>query len=442
MVTLARQAALAIGTLVSNNVTGGIMNQLVVDCFAGSEAMMNGIVFNRNDKLILAGGGFNGRCKLYELITKLAVLNGHTITNGISTQRDRHASGSFSNSMLRRRTSSISSDRNGTHESSNGCNGSTSTSNGSSDPEIPQITYEMSLVREFEADQNDKVEPFLKVVRYSPDFDVLVTGGSDGHIRTWDLSSDSNMKCILDISAHTDEIDDLDIDPSGKQVASASLDGCAFVWDLNNGKKLFNLEFQMVSKDPSKPIKYRLRRCRFSPRRGNNTILYATMLPVVMKKPPDPCYICRWDTTQMRLEKRIHAGYDNLTNLNVSEDGRFLGVGTLLGTVAYLQYFRLQRLYRMENSHKSFVTGIQFLKCSPVTQIMAGDNEASLVTISVDNKIIVHHIPKSGKVIIHSKIITNSHYCFPTDPFAFLESSFLFVVILILVYLVIDLFGL
>lgn len=165
---------------------------------------------------------------------------------------------------------------------------------------------------------------------------------------------------------------------------------------MNSGAKLFNLEFVIPSKDSSQPIKYRLRRCRFSPMKGS-TILYASMLPVVMKKNSDPCYICKWDTDKRTLEARVLAGYDNLTNLTVSEDGRFIGVGTLSGTVAIYNTSTFKRVYRVENSHKSIVTGVQFLKSTPATQIMAGDNEASLVTISVDNKIIVHHVPRSGK---------------------------------------------
>lgn len=361
----------------------------------GGEAMMNGIVFGRDGRLLFAGGGFNGRCKIYELSTKLAVLNGHFQQNGSIPERDRHSSGSFGSSKLRRRTSSISSERNGTSEMSNGCSSAVNGFSGN-DHDIPQVTYDISLVDDFEADRNEKVEPFLKVVRYSPDQDVLVTGGSDGHIRVWKLVADASVECILDINAHSDEIDDLDIDPSGKQIASASLDGTAYVWDLSSGKRLFNLQFNVHSKDSKKPSKYRIRRCRYSPRRGN-TILHATLLPVVMKKPPDPCYICQWNTSSMILENTTHAGYDNLTNLTISEDGRFLGVGTLLGTVTIYNTQNFKPLYRAENSHKSFVTGVQFLKCSPSTQIMAGGNEASLVTISVDNKIIVHHVPRPGK---------------------------------------------
>lgn len=401
---------------------------------------MNGIVFRRNDKLVFAGGGFNGRCKLYELKTKLAVLNGHLQHNGCSSEMDQHSSGSFSDSILRRRTSSVSSERNSNIENFDRCNGSRSNGIGINDHDIPQIGYDIELAGEFEADKNEKLEPFLKVVRYSADQDILVTGGSDGHIRVWQLSSDDDIKCVRDIGAHSDEIDDLDIDPSGRQIASASLDGTAYVWELSSGKRLFKLELIIPSRDPIKPVKYRLRRCRYSTRRGSTTLV-ATLLPVVMRKPPDPCFICQWDTARMALEKRIHAGYDNLTNLTISEDGRFLGTGSLSGTVTVYNAHDFTQLYRLENSHKSFVTGVQFLKCSPTTQIMAGDNEASLVTISVDNKIIVHHVSKPGEWKIFIENNLKKFNCTP-DPYAFLESSLLFVVILILVYFITDLFGL
>lgn len=93
------------------------------------------------------------------------------------------------------------------------------------------------------------------------------------------------------------------------------------------------------------------------------------------------------------------AGLDILTNMTISDDGRFLGVGSMTGAVSVYISFSLQKLYHVENSHRSFVTGVEFLKCCQETQRLTGDNDVSLVSISVDNKIVLHHIPKQGELI-------------------------------------------
>ena len=125
-----------------------------------------------------------------------------------------------------------------------------------------------------------------------------------------------------------------------------------------------------------------------------------------------------------------------------SDDGRFLGVGTLSGAVSVYISFSLQRLYHVENAHKSFVTGVQFLKCCEETQRLTGDNDVSLVSISVDNKIVLHHIPKQGKSVMMDLYLTVTDSLSVADTIGFLGSSMLFIFTLLIVYFLMDLFGL
>lgn len=58
-------------------------------------------------------------------------------------------------------------------------------------------------------------EPLQRVVRIGRSGKLMATGGTDGHVRLWQFPS---LKQAVDISAHSREIDDLDISPNEKLV--------------------------------------------------------------------------------------------------------------------------------------------------------------------------------------------------------------------------------
>ena len=147
----------------------------------------------------------------------------------------------------------------------------------------------------------------------------------------------------------------------------------------------------------------------------NNYRLYTIMNPLVNCKPPKSSYICRWNTQTYAVEKLVKAGEESLSTMAVrfvftclnssehrincidySEDGRFVGLGTLSGSVDVYIAYSLQRIYHLSSAHNIFVTGVEFLKSSDAAQQLTGGNDASLVSVSVDNHIVVHQIPKRG----------------------------------------------
>jgi len=58
-------------------------------------------------------------------------------------------------------------------------------------------------------------EPLQRVVRIGRSGKLMATGGTDGCVRLWHFPL---LKKKIDISAHTKEIDDLDISPNEKLV--------------------------------------------------------------------------------------------------------------------------------------------------------------------------------------------------------------------------------
>ena len=53
----------------------------------------------------------------------------------------------------------------------------------------------------------------------------------------------------------------------------------------------------------------------------------------------------------------------------------------------------------MEKSHATFITGLEFLPTSEEADVIRGFSDASVVSISVDHQICVHHIPRLSEYI-------------------------------------------
>ena len=52
----------------------------------------------------------------------------------------------------------------------------------------------------------------------------------------------------------------------------------------------------------------------------------------------------------------------------------------------------------MEKSHATFITGLEFLPTTEETEAIRGFSDASVVSISIDNQVCIHHIPRLKKI--------------------------------------------
>jgi len=73
---------------------------------------------------------------------------------------------------------------------------------------------------------------------WSPTGVVLLSGGSDGMLRWWDLQ---HRECVRVRKAHQGAVHSLKVSPDGRRLASCGDDGAVALWDLERGEHLRTL---------------------------------------------------------------------------------------------------------------------------------------------------------------------------------------------------------
>lgn len=229
-------------------------------------------------------------------------------------------------------------------------------------------------------------EPIQRVVRISRDGQLMATGGMDGHVRVWKFPS---MEPVINIEAHSKEIDDLDFSPDSKSVVTISKDGQGIIWNAKSGNKI-----QVLSWTAPNGTKYLYKRCRYGgvEEDKNKSRLFMLTNPVA-RTGKQQAFLQMWEPVNGELKKSALVN-ESLSALAVRDDGRFVAVGTMFtGTVFLYIAFSLQKVMTIGHAHSMFVTGLEFLpvlnnECSITTL-----SEAAVISISVDNKICIHSLP-------------------------------------------------
>ncbi|XP_012267003.2 prolactin regulatory element-binding protein [Athalia rosae] len=227
-------------------------------------------------------------------------------------------------------------------------------------------------------------EPLQRIVRVSPSGDCMATGGTDGHIRLWKFP---HMTKIHDIKSHSKEIDDMDFSPCGDILATIAKDGKAFLWNVSSGKK--EKELTWAVPDGSKYMYKRLR-YRVTEEAKSSSQLFMLTNATLSKK---PSFLQLWDVHTDSVLKSVPYK-ETLSALAVSDNGRFVAVGTMFsGNVDIFIAFSLRRALHVQGAHSMFVTGLEFLPTKHDGPAITSNTEAAVVSISVDNRICIHSIP-------------------------------------------------
>ncbi|XP_063699521.1 prolactin regulatory element-binding protein [Culicoides brevitarsis] len=253
---------------------------------------------------------------------------------------------------------------------------------------IPTNKRIMFEVKAGDSIQTDfaKPDPLQRVVRISPNGKLMATGGIDGFIRVWNFPS---MTKITDIKGHSKEIDDLDFSPNSRFLCSVAKDGAASIWNLQSGQEATKLTWT-----PPEGIKYLFKRCKYGTIEGrNDKFRLFTLANPLGKSGKIKGFLQSWNIDTGKLNSIVDID-ESLAALAVREDGRFVAVGTMFtGSVSIYIAFSLQRVLHIPNAHSMFVTGLAFL---PVTDIdgpaISSNTEASVVSISVDNRVCIHSL--------------------------------------------------
>eukprot|EP00300_Choanocystis_sp_HF-7_P001716 c11379_g2_i1.p2 GENE.c11379_g2_i1~~c11379_g2_i1.p2 ORF type:complete len:327 (+),score=68.64 c11379_g2_i1:37-981(+) len=87
----------------------------------------------------------------------------------------------------------------------------------------------------------DGHQGWVSCVRFSPNqaTPIIVSGGWDKVVKVWNLT---NCKLKTNLTGHNGPVNTVTVSPDGSLCASGGKDGTAMLWDLNEGKHLYQLE--------------------------------------------------------------------------------------------------------------------------------------------------------------------------------------------------------
>ncbi|XP_043502466.1 prolactin regulatory element-binding protein isoform X1 [Polistes fuscatus] len=227
-------------------------------------------------------------------------------------------------------------------------------------------------------------ESLQRIVRISSNGKLMATGGTDGCIRIWKFPQ---LQKLHDLKAHQKEIDDIDFSPDGNSLITIAKDGKAILWDIASG----SLNKELTWNSPNN-AKYMYKRCRFRISEVDISLNQLFLLSnATMAK--DPSFLQLWDTESSNIIKSI-TYKETLSALAVSDDGKFVAVGTMFsGSVDIYIAFSLRRVLHVPGAHNMFVTGLEFLPTKLDGPPITSNTETSVISISIDNRICIHSIP-------------------------------------------------
>ncbi|KAF3432184.1 hypothetical protein FNV43_RR26923 [Rhamnella rubrinervis] len=203
---------------------------------------------------------------------------------------------------------------------------------------------------------------------FNNDGSAFAAGGEDGKLRVFKWPS---MDIILDeAQAHT-TVKDLDFSPDGKLLVSLGSGGPCRVWDITSSAVVASLQ---------KENDEIFCACRFSQNGDANHVLY---IAAVTDRGGS---IVKWNTTTWNRIVSKPIVRDTISAFDVSPDGKFLACGTTQGDVWIVNSTSLRIQQVVRKAHLGFVTALRFSHDSRALASASLDSSARVTMIEEKKK--------------------------------------------------------
>ncbi|PSR88333.1 SEC12-like protein [Actinidia chinensis var. chinensis] len=197
---------------------------------------------------------------------------------------------------------------------------------------------------------------------------VLALGGEDGKLRVFKWPS---MEIMLDEANAHASVKDLDFSPDGKFLVSVGSGGPGRVWDVTSSTPVVAL-----SKENDEIFGF----CRFSLSSDKNPVLYITAMRGQSGS------ILKWDTSSWKRVSSKHIVRDPVSAFNVSADGKLLAIGTIQGDVLIINSANMHVQNVVRKAHLGLVTALKFSQDSRALVTASLDSSARVTVIKQGKK--------------------------------------------------------
>ncbi|KAL7240237.1 hypothetical protein ACSBR2_005993 [Camellia fascicularis] len=203
---------------------------------------------------------------------------------------------------------------------------------------------------------------------------LLALGGEDGKLRVFKWPS---MEIILDeVNVHA-SVKDLDFSPDGKFLVSVGSSGPGRVWDVTSSTPVASL-----SKENDEMFGF----CRFSRSNDKNPVLYITAMR------GQGGSIVKWDTSLWKRVSSKHISRDPISAFNVAADGKLLAIGTIQGDVLIINSSSMHVQNMVRKAHLGLVTALMISQDSRALVSASLDSSARVTLIKDDKKNGMFHV--------------------------------------------------
>ncbi|KAL8225549.1 hypothetical protein R6Q57_018106 [Mikania cordata] len=205
-------------------------------------------------------------------------------------------------------------------------------------------------------------------VTFNHDGSLLALGSEDGKLRAFKWPT---MESLVDVpDAHT-SVKNLDFSPDAQFLVSVGSGGPGRVWDLSSSTLKASLP-----KENDEVFGF----CRFSQNHMNDQILYVTAMR------DRGGSIVKWNTTTWKRISSKHIVRDPISAFNVSDDGKFLAIGTIQGDIYILNASSMKVHTVVKRAHLGLVTALAFSRDSRALASASLDSSARVTQIKEAKK--------------------------------------------------------